>query len=648
MKKLQIKNKVASAFLGMVLAGELAVLTDVAIVLCGHALSVPKFAALLLGWYLLVVLIPGFSWKRKGLTGGILAAVVGVPLLTAFLCWNAVSRSVVYMDVDDTKADLYADRRVMLMVPHQDDDINVLGGVLEEYVKYGSDVYVVFSTNGDYHGLGETRFREAVQVLGYMGIPEDHVIFLGYGDQWNPSGPHIYNAGHGETVTSVFGRTETYGTQSHPSYREGRTYTIDHFLEDIQSVILEYRPDVIYCVDYDYNIDHRALSLSVEKVMGNILKEEPSYRPQFFKGYAYNTAWEAEKDFYGENLASTQNIFEAPYDQTPEVYRWEDRVRFPVNGAALSRSVISSKANKALSMYRSQGANMYGVRVINSDKVFWQRDVNSLCYDAKIQTSSGDGSRLNDFMLLDSMDLRERGAQPYDGTWIPASEDSDKTAEILFSEPRDVSNIVLYDHPDKTCNVQNVRIRFDDGTEMKTGPLDPGGAATRISVNKAAVRSFSVTLLEMEGEGGLTEIEAFANSGTEKPEIVKIMDEAGNFAYDYWISKTGSQCFTVYSHGTELTDLCVSVNNPDCRAVWEGGQILVECPEGQMCQLTLADETGKALDKVILRNPSPGERSWKMFWLRAEEKVMELCDTRRLHERIFVCRLAAKAWELLG
>lgn len=637
-----------SAFSGLILAGELAVLTDVAVVLCGYALSVPKFAALFLGIYLLVMLIPGFAWKWKGLTAGILAAVVGVPLLISFLCWNAVSRNVVYMDVDDTKADLYADRRVMLMVPHQDDDINVLGGVLEEYVKYGSDVYVVFSTNGDYHGLGETRFREAVNVLGYMGIPEEHVIFLGYGDQWDPAGPHIYNAGSGETVTSVFGRTETYGTQSHPSYREGNAYTIDNFLGDIQSVILEYRPDVIYCVDYDYNIDHRALSLSLEKVMGKILKEDPSYRPQVFKGYAYNTAWEAEKDFYGENLASTQNVFEAPYDQTPEVYRWEDRVRLPVNGAALSRSVISAKANKALSLYRSQGANMYGVRVINSDKVFWQRNVTSLCYDAQIQTSSGHGSRLNDFMLLDSMDLREHGAQPYDGNWIPASEDPEKTAQVLFSEPRDVCEIVLYDHPDKTCNVQNARIRFDDGTEKETGPLDPGGAATRIRVSKTAVKGFSVTLQKMEGEGGLAEIEAYSDSGTEKPEIVKVMDEAGNFVYDYWISETGSQCFLVYSHGKELQRLNVAVDNPDCCAVWKEDRILVECPEGQTCQLSLADETGKVLDKVILRNPSAGERNWKLFWLRAEEKVMELCDTKRVHERIFVCRLAEKVREMLG
>jgi probable selenium-dependent hydroxylase accessory protein YqeC len=67
-------------------------------------------------------------------------------------------------------------KKVMLQVPHQDDDFNVLGGVIEEYVKYGSEATVVFSTNGDYNGLAETRFREAQNALGHIGIPKDHPV----------------------------------------------------------------------------------------------------------------------------------------------------------------------------------------------------------------------------------------------------------------------------------------------------------------------------------------------------------------------------------------------------------------------------------------------------------------------------------------
>ncbi|MBQ7896263.1 MAG: PIG-L family deacetylase, partial [Oscillospiraceae bacterium] len=52
--------------------------------------------------------------------------------------------------VNDTgKTALYADKNVLVLVPHQDDELIVAGGIIDEYVKYGSKVSLVFSTNGD-------------------------------------------------------------------------------------------------------------------------------------------------------------------------------------------------------------------------------------------------------------------------------------------------------------------------------------------------------------------------------------------------------------------------------------------------------------------------------------------------------------------
>ncbi len=639
------KYYLSKAFFSAVLAAELAVLLDAVSVFCGRALSVPKFGAMLLVLFLVILLVPRITQKFRKRATVIIAAVVGIPLLLAALCWHSVSESVVYNSLDTGKTSLYADKKVMLLVPHQDDDINVLGGVMEEYVKYGSDVYVVFSTNGDYYGLAETRFQEALSALGNIGIPEDHVIFLGYGDQWDPAGAHLYNGVPGETMTSAYGRTETYETSAHGVYREGKAYTIDNFLSDIECVILEHRPDVLYCVDYDYNIDHRALSLSFEKVMGNILKENVNYRPQVFKGYAYNTAWEAEKDFYGENLMSAQNVFAEPYNQTPAVYRWGERVRLPVNGESLSRSILSAKQNVTLSAYASQGANMYGPRIFNSDKVFWQRHTTSLCMDADIQTSSGDGALLNDFMLLESHDLVGAGAQPYDGVWVPEEADPGKQVLVTFPEPLNLAQIVLYDHPDPQQNVLNAVITFDDGTVLETGALDAGGAATRIAAEMRNVASFTVTLTETEGGAGLTEIEAFEAVPDSGLSYIKIMDEYGNFAYDYWIDPSGSQTFLLYTCGAAPggeEGYILSCSNPVCSIRWEDDAIAAQCPEGESCVVTVSSQDGAVADSIFLRNPGKAERSWKMFWLRAEETVMNLCDTKRLHERFFVCRLLEK------
>lgn len=647
MKQRSFKTRAPAVIWSAVLAGELAVLLDVVIVFCGKALSVGKFAVLLTALFLLNLIIPGFDGRKKRKVSALIAVGTCIPLLLCTICWYTVSERVVYRAEDAGKTALYGGHKVMLLVPHQDDDINVLGGVAEEYVKYGSDVYIVFSTNGDYYGLAETRFREALTAAERMGIPEDHVIFLGYGDQWDPAGPHLYNAEPGEVMVSYWGKTETYGTAVHSVYREGRTYTVDHFLEDIEEVILEYRPDTIFCVDYDYNIDHRALSLGFEKVMGGILRQQPDYRPVVMKGYAYNTAWEAEKDFYGENLPSAQNVFAGPYNQTPEVYRWEERIRLPVHAEGLSRSLISAAQNSILSAYGSQGANMYGVRVINSDKVFWQRRTESLTYHAEIEASSGGSAVLNDFMLLECNDLLERGKKPFDGVWIPEAEDTEKAAEITFAEKTDLATVVLYDHPDPEVNVRNARITFDDGTVLETGALDPGGAASAFAVDRKGISSFTVTLLEMEGDAGLTEIEAYSGEPRWKPEYVKIMDEAGNFVYDYWIDPSGVQRFELYDPSGMAPEFNVFCLNRYCSAVRQGDGILVECPAGEFCEVYVTDENGERLDTVYIQNPGRVERGWKMFWLRAEETVMELCDEKRLHERIFICRLASKLPQIL-
>lgn len=627
-----------SLLLSAVLAGELAVVLDVLVVLNGSALSVVKFGALFLGLFAVIHLIP-FVRKKIRNAGVMVMTSAAVVLLICIVCWKSVSDSVVYDGADTGKTGLYGGQRVLLLVPHQDDDINVLGGVIEEYVKYGSDVRVVFSTNGDYYGLQEIRFQEAIDALGAMGVPKENVIFLGYGDTWAEGGPHLYNAGTGMVMTSFHGSQETYGTSVKEVWREGAEYTIDNFLLDIESVILEYRPDVIYCVDYDYNLDHKALSLSFEKVMGKILKET-DYRPLVFKGYAYNSAWEAVVDFYADNLLPTHNVYDPGYPWSPRVYHWQERVRLPIHAEALSRSVISTRIHKALALYDSQNADLYSPRIINSDKVFWQRHTNSLAIWAKVQVSSGNGALLNDFMLIECNDIvGER--RPYDGAWIPEEDDSEKQATLIFDQPEDIHSIVLYDNPAEDSNVRNVRIEFSDGSALETGALDPLGAANRIEVDKTGITALTVTILEGEGSAGLTEIEIFGDDRRETLKYVKIMDEEGNFVYDYWMDPSGAQSFRLFTSGVEDPAVTVSCDNDHCSAVWQEGELLVECPVGERCTITVDAGNGVS-DSVVIRNPGMLQRKWIRFWLDCEEKVMELRETKLIHKRIFLWRMAEK------
>ena len=76
----------------------------------------------------------------------------------------------------------------MLIVPHEDDDLNILGGIIDQYIRYGSEFSVVFMFNGDYYIPGEERIAESLALYESIRVPEESVIFLGYSDQLKSEG----------------------------------------------------------------------------------------------------------------------------------------------------------------------------------------------------------------------------------------------------------------------------------------------------------------------------------------------------------------------------------------------------------------------------------------------------------------------------
>lgn len=620
--KYKLKKMLSCLTGSLILAGVLAVGVDIVLAWVGTEVSCSAF---LLGAAALTGL---FFWRLRTKPGkalkyaACLLTVLTVSAAAVFVGWKHFSDSAPFSGVDKGKKALYSGQNVMLITPHQDDDINVLGGVMEEYVRYGSRLVPVFVTNGDYYGLAQERFRETLEVMDYIGIPAEDVIFLGYGDTWKEGGPHLYNAPEGVVMESYSGHTATYGTETHGVYREGRAYTVENLMADLESVILEYRPDVIYCSDYDIHIDHKATTLAFEKVMGKLLKENPDYRPQVFKGYAYSTAWYAQPDFYEINLLSTQNVFAEPYDQTPASYRWEDRLRLPVGDYTLSRSLVSSGIYHTLALYASQEAHFQASGIINGDKVVWYRDTDSVCREARVQAASGNAEVLTDFMILENNDLTDRDRLPADGVWIP--ENGDRTVTFSFTRPVDLDRIALYDSPSPEDNVRSGSIVFDDGTEIGFGPLAPEGAATWVPVQKEQVTAFTVTLMETEGDrAGLAEVEAFEEAPDHALRFLKLTDGEDNFVYD-WITEGSEGHLKIYSQGLtgeELGSLSIRVDNLKCWAGFEDGAVRFICPEGKSMTLTVGLEGEDISDTVRIRNPGKVTRLYYSLCQNLEEQV---------------------------
>ena len=627
-----IKNALKRMFFSVLLAAELAVLADLAAAFFGSRLPFPAFLACL-GLLLLLFLLVR-KWEMRALRFWALTILVLLLVLAlaagGFL--YGFSRAGKYADADHGKQAAFAGHKVLVVVPHEDDELNVAGGIFEQYLDYGSEVYTLFVTNGDYGWNGEQRLTEALAVAERLGLPEDHVLFLGYGDTWDHE-THLYNiADPDQRIASNCGRMETYGLPGHPAWNDGNWYTRNNLLADLQDVIETLEPDVILCNDYDPHQDHRAVSLFFEETMGRILRQREDYRPLVLKSLAYANAYFAPPDFYAENIRSVPNPGLAEHDAG--IYHWEERLRLPVHSDTLSRSILSSSTYWQLREHASQGAVMMAESVISGDKVFFRRRTDSLSYRAEISASSGDAWKLNDFKLLDTEDVRGSSLTGA-GTWVPETGDGDREITVKLDKPAALTELRFYDNPDPEQNVLDLLIRFDDGREVHSGPLDPLGAATAVALDGTVTEGFTVRINGQRGrDAGLTELECYRGDAPDGLDFIKLMNRNEDFVYDYYVDRSGRERFFLYLSGDapewSAENYSVRTDNPACRVQMTEEGIEVLCPKGERCLLTVSSADGRLSDTVKLSNPGrflrTSAQSLEQALRRIWEQVLPNCN----------------------
>lgn len=455
-------------------------------------------------------------------------AVVVLLSLFLYLVWYSVYRDGTYMDADQNKAQVFGGKRVMAIVPHEGDELYLLGGMLEQYVKYGSDVFVVYVTNGDLSVSGAQRINEAENAMGQAGIPPENLIFLGYGEQLGSGTTPLYLCPEDEELTSAAGFSSTYGTDRHRPFSPGASYTRRNMYEDIKTVLLRYTPDVVFCTDMDEDIDHQAVAMFFERAMGEVLKLRPAYEPLILRGFAYSMAFCAPGDYYAVNILSTIKPGEQEFitDSDSNVYNWDERLRLPVHPNTLSRSLLNSGGYTMAGRYTSQNALKQADGIVNGDKVFWQRESASLSYEAEFWVSSGNGELLKDFILTDRTKAHDAPGRS-DNTWVPEAGDSEKRVIIKFPTPTVISRIVLYDDPSLENNVLTVSVKLDNGRFYKAEPR-PNGSGTELCFEPSEVEQLEITLMDTEGSGaGLTEIELFSGEYEPPFSFVKLTNARG-------------------------------------------------------------------------------------------------------------------------
>lgn len=437
----------------------------------------------------------------------------------------------------------FKNKKVMVIVPHEDDDLLISGQVLPSMYKNGADVRVVFATNGDKRVSAYTRQSEACNALEKLGIPREKVIFLGY-----PDGTQLYVGKKAFSFSS--GWDHTYAGKGFKDYHFDRfgthaKYTAENMVDDIESVVLEYRPDYIFAIDFDTHTDHRGVSISFEKAMERILKKESGYTPKVLKCFGYSLAWKSKPDFYALNIKSTvmqdrEKNNDPSYETDVPQYRWNNRVRLPIDKKSLSHSILRCSEYKALSEHLSQYAYCYSERIINGDSVYWNRRTDSLTYNADISVSSGDASLLNDFRLI-GVGNRTAGPNVKLENCVSRFDknDAQKTVTVKFDSPKTVSCVSLYDNFGLNSNILGGVITFSDGSKIEVPALNADGSETRVVFEpKHNITSFTFKVTEYEGVAGLDEIEAFENADYDMGfSLIKLKNaDTDDYIYNYLIT----------------------------------------------------------------------------------------------------------------
>ena len=327
----------------------------------------------------------------------------------------------------------------LIVAPHEDDELNIAGPVFQKLAQ-SYKIIVVFMTNGDYGCSGEMRWRETYRALKWFGISKDQILFLGYPDQYMWERTHFYIS-----LTDYekrFHKKYTYGTSLGDEYcyiSRGihRELTDENLICDLECIVSEFKPAVIIGVDYDSHPDHRVLSLTLDRAIGNVLREHKMYTPLVLKVYAYGPMYEGFPDYTVKNLRISQWNHDSSCNP---FFGWEDRLQIPTD---YNKILFLNKLYLAYGEYKSQKVQDLYERLINSDYIFWLRRSDNLI---RFNTNKVP-EVLYDFSLFDTKDIMNGK---------PLCADNVDTTNGLFLTAHDILPIKL----DQKYHLESIWIYF--------------------------------------------------------------------------------------------------------------------------------------------------------------------------------------------
>lgn len=272
---------------------------------------------------------------------------------------------------------------IMIIVPHEDDEILMAAGIIDRAVRDEKRVTVVMATNGDYEGTdtvtGSVRLPETIAGLEVLGLPCENIIFMGYADTgMENEASFLYNLyyekdenkvheGHCSKVTYALEDKKDFHTDF---YGEAGSYTRKNFKEDLRKIILQKKPDHIFTTSVeDVHGDHSGLYLFVKEILEE--EKENGYAPVLYSGVAHSKAGDDNWLERSERIIS----YTCPENFDQGSLKWKDRISFPVPESMQSADLGKNKKAAALSKHKNalkDDAVDFLYSFIKSEELFWE------------------------------------------------------------------------------------------------------------------------------------------------------------------------------------------------------------------------------------------------------------------------------------
>lgn len=232
---------------------------------------------------------------------------------------------------------------IMVLVPHQDDEIIMCAGVIEAAVRAKTLVTVVMATNGDCGAdspaIGQTRLAETLEGLALLGVSSEDVIFMGYADTGMSARrsflTRLYNAADKDALYLSHCSAHTYGLPDKQDWHTERfgqpaEYTRASIMGDLCSILREIRPDNIFVTSPDdFHGDHSALY----NLMKEALSMTEGYDPVIYKGLVHPVSGD---DYWP--LREDGGRFTEPVGFAGD---WDSRVCFDTPDPSLKKAALS-------------------------------------------------------------------------------------------------------------------------------------------------------------------------------------------------------------------------------------------------------------------------------------------------------------------